>query len=57
MGMVMGSEKRAHEAAPIPIQQCSIRIDKEDIKFSAGHFTLFADGARERLALAGAAAT
>lgn len=49
MGMVMGSERCAHEAAPIPIQQCSIRIDKEDIKFSAGHFTLFADGARERL--------
>lgn len=49
MGMAMGSERRAHEAAPLPIQQCSIRIDKEDIKFSAGHFTLFADGARERL--------
>jgi 6-pyruvoyltetrahydropterin/6-carboxytetrahydropterin synthase len=47
--MVMGSERRAHEAAPIPIQHCLIRIDKEDIKFSAGHFTLFADGARERL--------
>lgn len=33
----------------MPAQQCVIRIDKEDIKFSAGHFTLFADGSRERL--------
>ncbi|MDI1328519.1 MAG: 6-carboxytetrahydropterin synthase [Brevundimonas sp.] len=43
------SERRSPELAPVPVQQCSIRIDKEDIKFSAGHFTLFADGARERL--------
>ncbi len=26
-----------------------IEIAKEDIKFSAGHFTIFADGSRERL--------
>lgn len=49
MGMVMGSERHQFELVPAPVQQCSIRIDKEDIKFSAGHFTLFADGARERL--------
>lgn len=45
----MGSERRAQDVAPLPIQHCLIRIDKEDIKFSAGHFTLFADGTRERL--------
>ncbi|MEN5114879.1 6-carboxytetrahydropterin synthase [Brevundimonas diminuta] len=49
MGMVSASERRAPEPAPLPIQHCLIRIDKEDIKFSAGHFTLFSDGTRERL--------
>ncbi len=49
MGLATETERRSHEAAPLLIQQCSIRIDKEDIKFSAGHFTLFADGERERL--------
>lgn len=49
MGMVMGSETGALDVAPLPIRHCLIRIDKEDIKFSAGHFTLFANGERERL--------
>ena len=35
MGMVMGSERHQFELVPAPVQQCSIRIDKEDIKFSA----------------------
>lgn len=48
MDRVLGEERRI-ELAAVPIQQCKIRIDKEDIKFSAGHFTLFADGSRERL--------
>lgn len=49
MGMVSGTEMHQFELVHAPIQHCSIRIDKEDIKFSAGHFTLFNDGARERL--------
>lgn len=31
------------------IPEVVIEIAKEDIKFSAGHFTIFADGSRERL--------
>lgn len=49
MEMLTGSERRSPDVAPVPIQMCSIRIDKEDIKFSAGHFTVFEDGVRERL--------
>ena len=43
------NQQNETQAVPSTSSTVSIMLAKEDMKFSAGHFTIFEDGARERL--------